>query len=79
MAKSTGIQFGISRQTVLNHLRKNADPIRARRPYVGHIIRPRSRNLWLLWAQRHLRWTRAQWARVLFTDESRFNLSFADG
>ena len=39
--KSTGIQFGISRQTVLNRLRKNADPIRARRPYVGHIIRPR--------------------------------------
>ena len=77
--KSTGIQFGISRQTVLNRLRKNADPIRARRPYVGHIIRPHNRSLWLLWARSHLRWTRAQWARVLFTDESRFNLSFADG
>ena len=25
-AESTGIQFGISRQTVLNRLRKNADP-----------------------------------------------------
>ena len=79
MAKSTGIQFGISSQTVLNRLRKIADPIRARRPYVGHIIRPRNHNLRLLWARRHLRWTRAQWARVLFTDECRFNLSFVDG
>ena len=78
-AKGTGIQFGISRQTVLNRLCKNADPIRARRPYVGHIIRPRNHNLQLLWARRHLLWTQAQWARVLFTDESRFNLSFADG
>ena len=60
-AKSTGIQFVISRQTVLNRLRINADPIRARRPYVGHIIRPRNRNLLLLlWARRHLRLTRAQ-------------------
>ena len=78
-AKNTGIQFGISRQTVLNRLRKNADPVRARRPYVGHIIRPHNRNLRLLWARRHLRWTRVLWARVLYTDESRFNLSFADG
>ena len=59
-AKNTGIQFDISRQTILNRLRKNADPIRAKRPYVGHIIRPRNRNLRLLWARRHLRWTRAQ-------------------
>ena len=78
-AKSTGIQFGISRQTVLNRLRKMADPITARQPYVGHIIRPRNRNLRLLWAQRHLRWTRSQWPRVLFTDGSCFNLSFVDG
>ena len=78
-AKSTSIQFGISRQTVLNPLCKNADPIRARRPYVGHIIRPHNHNLQLLWAQRHLLWSQAQWARVLFTDESRFYLSFADG
>lgn len=78
-ATSTARQFGISRQTVLNRLRKNANPIRARRPYVGHIINHRNRNLRRLWAQRHLRWTRAQWARVLFSDESRFNLSFADG
>ena len=26
-----------------------------------------------------MRWTRAQWAQVLFSDESRFTLSFHDG
>lgn len=78
-ATSTARQFGISRQTVLNRLSANANPIRARRPYVGQVINARNRNLRRLWAQRHLRWTRAQWARVLFSDESRFNLSVADG
>ena len=31
------------------------------------------------WAQRHFRWGRQQWARVLLSDESRFNLSHHDG
>ena len=48
----------------------------ARRPY-GHIIRRHNRNV-LRWARHHLCWTRALWARVLFTDESRLRLSFAD-
>ena len=30
------------------------------------------------WAQRHFRWGRQQWALVLFSDESRFNLSHHD-
>ena len=33
----------------------------------------------LQWAQRHFRWGRQQEARVLFSDESRFNLSHHDG
>ena len=33
----------------------------------------------LQWAQRHFRWGRRSWARVLFSDESRFNLSHHDG
>ena len=33
----------------------------------------------LQWAQRHFRWGRQQWARILFSDESRFNLSHHDG
>ena len=33
----------------------------------------------LQWAQRHFSWGRQQWARVLFSDGSRFNLSHHDG
>ena len=39
----------------------------------------RHRELRLAWARRHLRFTRADWGRVLFTDESRFNLRRSDG
>ena len=30
-------------------------------------------------AQQHFRWGQQQWAQVLFSDESRFNLSHHDG
>lgn len=78
-ASSTAREYGISSQTVINRLRKNCNPIRPRRPYVGQIINNRNRNARVLWGRRHLRWRRAQWATVLFSDESRFNLSHADG
>ena len=39
----------------------------------------RHRAARLQWAQRHFRWGRQQWARVLFSDEVRFNLSHHDG
>ena len=33
----------------------------------------------LAWCRRHVRWTRAHWSRVMFTDESRFALEHPDG
>ena len=33
----------------------------------------------LLWNQRHLHWTHRQWHNVIFSDESRFSVSQADG
>lgn len=67
----------ISGQTVRNRLRAN--DLRARRPYTGQILTRRHRRLRLAWARAHVRWTRAQWATVLFTDESRFNVHRRDG
>lgn len=32
----------------------------------------------LNWARAHRQWTRRQWNQAVFTDESRFNLNFAD-
>ena len=31
------------------------------------------------WCRRHLSWTRQQWSRILFTDESRYTVAFNDG
>ena len=52
---------------------------RPRRPYVEQVLTARHRAARLQWAQRHFRWGRQQWARVLFSDESRFNRSHHDG
>ena len=76
---SSARQYGISKQKVLNRLRQARQPIRPRRPYVGQVLTARHRAARLQWAQRHFRWGRQQWARVLFSDESRFNLSHHDG
>lgn len=67
----------ICARTVRNRLR--AARLRARRPYVGVPLTIRHRQARLNWATAHRRWTRRQWNEVVFTDESRFNLMFADG
>ena len=51
----------------------------ARRPYVGPVLSAHHRQQRLHWAQRHLHMTRRGWRAVLFSDESRFSLSMADG
>ena len=78
-ATSSARQYGISKQTVLRRLRQAWQPIRPRRPYVGQVLIARHRAARLQWAQRNFCWGRQQWARVLFSDESRFNLSHHDG
>ena len=77
-ATSSARQYGISKQTVLRCLRQARQPIRPRRPYVGQVLTARHGAARLQWVQRHFRWVRQQWARVLFSDESRFNLSHQD-
>ena len=78
-ATSSARHYGISKLTVLRRLRQVWQPIRPRRPYVGQVLTARHRAARLQWAQRHFRWGRQQWAPVLFSDESRFNLSHHDG
>ena len=78
-ATSSARQYGISKQTVLRCVRQARQPIRPRRPYVGQVLTASHRAARLQWEQRHFRWGRQQWARVLFSDESRFNLSHHDG
>ena len=78
-ARVTHGQHGrpISRTTVLRRLRQVG--IQARRPFRGLVLTPRHRENRDQWARQHRRMTRAEWANVLFTDESRFNLHHNDG
>ena len=78
-ATSSARQYGISKQTVLRRLRQARQPVRLRRSYVGQVLTARHRAARLQRAQRHFRWGRQQWARVLFSDESSFNFSHHDG
>ena len=78
-ATSSARQYGISKQTVLRRLRQARQPIRQREPYVGQVLTACHRAARLQWAQQHFRLGRQQWARVLFSDESSFNLSHDDG
>ena len=67
----------VSRQTVVRRLQTSG--FRCRRPYQGCILSHIHRQRRLLWTTTHQRWTRHDWSRVLFTDESRFCLRSADG
>ena len=67
----------ISKQTVLRRLKER--DLLPRRPYVGPKLTPRHRQARLAWSRNHERWNAAQWRQVLFTDESRFTVDYADG
>uniref|UniRef100_A0AAZ3PMV3 Transposase Tc1-like domain-containing protein n=1 Tax=Oncorhynchus tshawytscha TaxID=74940 RepID=A0AAZ3PMV3_ONCTS len=67
----------ISAQTVRNKLREAG--LRACRPVVRQVLTRHHRQQRCLWAQTHRRWTRQDWQKVLFTDESRFCLTWGDG
>ena len=64
-------------RTVRNRL--HAARLKAYRPYVGIPLTLRHRETRRRWARVHQGWTGRQWRNVLFSDESRFNVSFADG
>ncbi|KAK6011625.1 transposase, partial [Ostertagia ostertagi] len=67
----------LSRQTVGRRL-KDAG-IHGRRPAKKPFISSKNRRARVEFARRHLDWTVADWSRVLFTDESKFNLFGSDG
>ena len=75
----TAPAFNVCAETIRNRLRTQRRPIRARRPYTGGILTLRHRRARLGWARVHRNWRRRDWNTVLFSDESRFNLSHADG
>ena len=69
---ATALGHPISQRTVIRRLR--AAGIRAYRPFRGMVLTAQHRRLRLRWARQVRRWQVRNWRRVLFTDESRFNL-----
>ena len=69
--------MNVSDQTIRNRL--HDVNLRSRRAAVRIPLTRIHRRNRLAWAKRHVNWTRQQWARVIFSDESRFTLSFNDG
>ena len=64
-------------ETVRRRLRNTG--MLARRPHQSIPLTPRHKLKRLRWARCHLRYTQRQWGKVLFSDESKFNVSRADG
>ena len=65
----------INPRTVRNRLRERG--IRPRRPALRPVLDQRHRVARFAWCRRHF--TQQDWALVLFTDESRFQLDSSDG
>jgi hypothetical protein len=75
LRRATGVR--LCGQSVRNRLR--SANLRARRPLTAVPLTQRHRQSRLAWANAHHHWIQRQWNEVLFTDESRFNVDFADG
>ncbi|XP_071085121.1 uncharacterized protein [Haliotis cracherodii] len=67
----------VSRWTVSRRLRERG--IRAYRPFKGMTLTLEYRRRRLAWARRVRQWQQRNWQRVLFSDESGFQLNRADG
>ena len=67
----------VSEQTIRRRFR--GFQLRSRRPAVRPRLTQAHRVARLAFSRHHLRWTRQQWATVLFSDESRFVLNHNDG
>ena len=70
-------QTNVSVSTIKNRLHEVR--LHARRPVKRPKLTRAHRRARLAWCRRHVRWTRAYWSRVMFTDESRFALEHPDG
>jgi len=75
LAEATGRVFSV--RTVRNRLYE--DGRSAFRPLKFPKLTARHRVNRLAWATNHVTWTRRQWSSVMFSDESKFNITRADG
>jgi transposase len=75
-AHTRGTRGLISANTVRRRLHSSG--LQNRSPNIGPILTRRHRTNRLAWAQQNIHRPRAEWRSTMFSDESRFNVSFAD-
>lgn len=78
-ARQTVGTHGRPLSTATVRRRLSSRNLQCRRPHRGPILTPRHRRERLQFAQQHQHWRYRQWRTVLFTDESRYCISTADG
>lgn len=73
--ESSGVN--VSTRTVRRRLLDNG--LAARRPRHKPLLTKKMMTARLKWAKEHAKWTPAQWKKVIFSDESKFNVHGSDG
>ena len=74
---ASGLRHAVSALTVTRRLRQSG--VRAYRPFRGVTLTRDHRRRRLQWARQFQGWRQRDWQRILFTDESRFQIFRADG
>jgi transposase len=67
----------VSAETICNRLRSQG--LKVRRPHKGMELTVHHKLQRRRWVNQRLNWNIRKWQSVLFSDESRFSLKFADG
>ena len=75
--KQTANDQNVHPSTIRRRLKQGG--LKCRRPYIGSPFKEHHRESRLEWCRDKDRWFGPQWDAVLFSDESKFNVSFADG
>uniref|UniRef100_A0A8R1ET42 HTH_Tnp_Tc3_2 domain-containing protein n=1 Tax=Caenorhabditis japonica TaxID=281687 RepID=A0A8R1ET42_CAEJA len=77
MVVTSPVEPAPSRRTIRRRLQSNG--LHGRRPVRKPFISEKNRSARVAWARAHLNWGRAEWAKHIWSDESKFNMFGSDG
>uniref|UniRef100_A0A8R1HRX9 Transposable element Tcb1 transposase n=2 Tax=Caenorhabditis japonica TaxID=281687 RepID=A0A8R1HRX9_CAEJA len=77
MVVTSPVEPAPSRRTIRRRLQANG--LHGRRPVRKPFISEKNRRARVAWARAHLNWGRAEWAKHIWSDESKFNMFGSDG
>uniref|UniRef100_A0A8R1ILT1 HTH_Tnp_Tc3_2 domain-containing protein n=1 Tax=Caenorhabditis japonica TaxID=281687 RepID=A0A8R1ILT1_CAEJA len=77
MVVTSPVEPAPSRRTIMRRLQANG--LHGRRPVRKPFISEKNRRARVAWARAHLNWGCAEWAKHIWSDESKFNMFGSDG